>query len=111
MIFTQVGGRGAGNWLAGGHTYVISARALDVLCEAWPVLDDPGALVRLRTTAIFEDLVVGNALEARGIKPVKAHYGAECAKRGSGSAGTTPDDHRSVDRSSTSTPAVVSSPS
>ena len=80
MIFTQVGGRGAGNWLAGGHTYVISARALDVLCEAWPVLDDPGALVRLRTTAIFEDLVVGNALEARGIKPVKAHYGAECAK-------------------------------
>jgi len=77
-----VGGRGAGNWLAGGHTYVISARALDVLCEAWPVLDDPGALVRLRTTAIFEDLVVGNALEARGIKPVMAHYGAECAKRG-----------------------------
>ena len=68
-----------GNWLAGGHTYVISARALDVICEAWPVVDDPAALARLRTTEIFEDLVVGNALGARGIKPVLAHYGAKCA--------------------------------
>ena len=73
---------GTGNWLAGGHTYVISARALDVICEAWPVVDDLGALDRLRTTHIFEDLVVGNALEARGIKPVLAHYGAECVKDG-----------------------------
>ena len=71
-----------GIWLAGGHTYVISARALDVICEAWPVADDPAALARLRTTHIFEDLVVGNALEARGIKPVLAHYGAECVKDG-----------------------------
>ena len=71
-----------GIWLAGGHTYVISARALDVICEAWPVVDDPAALARLRTTHIFEDLVVGNALEARGIKPVLAHYGAECVKDG-----------------------------
>ena len=76
------GGAGAGNWLAGGHTYVISARALDVICEAWPVADDPAALARLRTTHIFEDLMIGNALEARGIKPVLAHYGAECVKDG-----------------------------
>ena len=71
-----------GIWLAGGHTYVISARALDVICEAWPVADDPAALARLRTTHIFEDLMIGNALEARGIKPVLAHYGAECVKDG-----------------------------
>ena len=83
-----------GVWLSGGQTYVLSARALDVVVAAWPVVDDPAALARLRTTHVFEDVMIGAALAAGGVEAVEAHYGAVCIQtRGHWAPCASEDNH------------------
>ena len=55
---------------------MLSAASLDVLARAFPVVDLPHALVLLRKTEIYEDIMVAKVLRAADIEPRQVDYGA-----------------------------------
>ncbi|KAH8076525.1 galactosyltransferase [Aureococcus anophagefferens] len=63
-------------WADGAASYVLSARSMDVLIAAFPVVDAPHMLTILRKTDICEDIMVAKILHSAEIEPREQDYGA-----------------------------------
>jgi hypothetical protein len=63
-------------WADGAASYVLSARSMDVLIAAFPVVDAPHMLTILRKTEIYEDIMVAKILHSAEIEPREQDYGA-----------------------------------
>ena len=63
-------------WADGAASYVLSARAMDALLDAFPVVDLPHTLRVLRRTEIYEDIMVGKVLYSADIEPREQDFGA-----------------------------------
>ena len=63
-------------WADGAASYVLSARSMDVLVAAFPVVDAPHMLTILRKTEIYEDIMVAKILHSAEIEPREQDYGA-----------------------------------
>lgn len=63
-------------WADGAASYVLSARSMDTLIDAFPVVDLPHILRVLRRTEIYEDIMVGKVLYSADIEPREQDFGA-----------------------------------
>ncbi|KAH8095801.1 hypothetical protein JL720_3130 [Aureococcus anophagefferens] len=63
-------------WADGAASYVLSARSMDVLIAAFPVVDAPPMLTILRKTEMYEDIMVAKILHSAEIEPREQDYGA-----------------------------------
>ena len=63
-------------WADGAASYVLSAKAMDLLVDAFPVVDLPHTLKVLRKTEIYEDNMVAKVLYSADVEPREQDYGA-----------------------------------